>query len=101
MDNVLALARVAFPDKPVFIEWLDKMVEGVEEKSVYQSGDVFPMLGYSQRIYQVWEQRPDYPKGLRKPRRSGGNRVYTAPEVVVLAHWVWSRRDRRRRKGGD
>jgi DNA-binding transcriptional MerR regulator len=72
---------------------------GVKDKDFYSTGDVFPMLKVSQRIYQLWERRPDFP--IKEPHRIKGNRAYSPQDVVAIAFWKWRRKDKRMREGGD
>jgi hypothetical protein len=100
MDNVMDLAHQMYPDEEKFLAWLAFLVAEaeLEEKATFSTGEVFPMLGHSQRVYQIWEKRDDFPKPTRDSR---GNRAYRPQDVVAIAFWKWNRKDARKREGGE
>lgn len=100
MDNVLRLAEHMYlgQEHEKFLMWLRLQIAETEiaSKDFYSTGEVFPMLGHSQRVYQVWEKDVDFP--LREPHRIGTNRAYRPQDVVAIAFWRWRRKDKRKRK---
>lgn len=98
MWNVVEQAKVMYEGQDEFLHWLYGLVggSGVPTLDYYSTGTVYhDLLGKSQRAYQAWEKRADFP--VKEPERrrlpvvNVEGRAYTPSQVAQIAFWVWQR----------